>query len=285
MPELPEVETVRLGLERVLLGEKIKRVEVLLKHCFHGRASVLKKGEVESLTRRGKLLQIHMTSGWSILVHLRMTGQLIYVSSTEEREGGGHPDDSLINNLPNKPTRVVLSLSSGATLYFNDQRTFGSLKLWKTDALDEEPFLAKLGPEPWAKAFHKNYLGDILARRKRSTIKGVLLDQEVVAGLGNIYVDEALFLAGVRPSRKAGDVKKRELSKLMKTIVEVLERGIEYGGVSARDYVNAEGLKGKMQEQLYVYRREGQLCKQCESLIEKTKVAGRGTHYCPGCQK
>lgn len=285
MPELPEVEVVRRGLEKVLLEKTFASVSIHNESSFVGNPNEIVGQRVISLGRRGKLLQIHCSGGWTILVHLRMTGQLIYVpKSGAFREGGGHPSDGLVAKLPSSHTRVSLALKGGDRLYFNDQRKFGSLKLHPTEELEEEPFLKKLGPEPWDKTLDAMWLATLAKRKKNTSIKAFLLDQHHLAGLGNIYVDEALFLSSLFPEKKAGTLNKTQWKSLLKSIREVLERGIVFGGVSARDYVNAEGLKGKMQEQLFVYGRKGEPCKRCGAEIVKLSVAGRGTHVCEACQ-
>lgn len=285
MPELPEVETVRRGLEKVIVGATLTDVEILEDRCFEGQAEETLGATIEGLDRRGKCIRIIYSSGWSMLGHLRMTGQMIFVSGAGEREGGGHPDDSLHASLPHKHTRVILRFGDRGTLYFNDQRKFGYLKLVPSDELHTDNFWRNLGPEPWDDAYNADMLRDICQRRAKTTIKAVLLDQHVVAGLGNIYVDETLFLSGIRPKRKAGRISKKALERVVSNSREVLERGIAFGGVSVSDYVNAEGLRGTMQQQLYVYNRAEMPCKVCGTPIEKITVAGRGTHYCPKCQR
>ncbi|MEM1008377.1 MAG: bifunctional DNA-formamidopyrimidine glycosylase/DNA-(apurinic or apyrimidinic site) lyase, partial [Myxococcota bacterium] len=285
MPELPEVETVCRGLRRVLLGRKVVSVEVVRARCFVGVPSWVEGKFFVDVKRRGKAILLEMEEDLVLLVHLRMTGQLIFVGEDEEREGGGHPSDALRASLPGKHTRVQLNIEGGARLFFNDQRMFGSIKCMHKSALADDPFLRSLGPEPWDRAFSQRYLRAILERRSGSSIKSVLLDQKVVAGIGNIYADESLFLTGILPDTPAGSVKKKQIGPLIQNIRHVLSRGIEFGGVSARDYVNAEGLQGKMQEQLYVYGRAGLPCKVCGEVIHKSRVAGRGTHFCVRCQR
>lgn len=286
MPELPEVETVRRGLEQVLPRLQVTSIEVRAETCWRGEEDAGLGGAVSGLDRRGKLLHIHLDNGWTWLVHLRMTGQLIYIPHDgTPAAGGGHPSDTLLSKGPTTHTRVVIGLSNGAQLLFNDQRKFGYVKATPTTDLDQDTFLQTLGPEPWDPGFDADYLREICQRRAKSTIKALLLDQKVVAGFGNIYVDEALFLTGIRPTRKAGRIAKKALARLIVNGREVLERGIEFGGVSVSDYVNAEGLRGTMQQQLYVYSRKGEPCKECESPIQKISLGGRGTHYCATCQR
>ena len=283
MPELPEVEVVRRGLERVLPGKTIESIDVRWHKSFRGPYEALSGGTVQSLGRRGKMLQIHFDNGWTILVHLRMTGQLIHHGHDGEREGGGHPSDDLISSLPTKHTHVIVELSPFSTLYFNDQRKFGYLQAVPTAEIEQDSFLSKLGPEPWDEALTAQSLHDTFSRRS-TNIKALLLNQEIIAGIGNIYADEALFLSGIHPTTAANTLDLDGLDALLQNVRLVLERGIEFGGVSARDYVNAEGLRGTMQQQLYVYGRAGEPCKQCGTLLEKSSVAGRGTHTCPQCQ-
>ena len=285
MPELPEVENVRRGLERVLLQEQIAKVEVFLERIFVGDPHALVGTRFVGVGRRGKALLLQTDREITALIHLRMTGQLIFLPPDgRSREGGGHPSDALIQPLPNKHTHVILTMEEGGRLFFNDQRTFGSIKLFETHRLAEEPFLQKLGPEPWDEAFSAAMLYQACQARPRSSIKALLLDQSLVAGIGNIYADEALFLSQLHPQRPAKTIQREDAVRLIEQIRYVLERGILYGGVSARDYVNAEGLRGTMQEQLFVYGREGEACKKCETILEKSRVAGRGTHTCPQCQ-
>lgn len=285
MPELPEVETVRQGLSRVLPGQRVHAIEIREPKSFQGDAEATIGYAISDLDRRGKLLHIGFENGWTWLIHLRMTGQFIYVSNSgKERAGGGHPNDALLSHAPTSHTRVIIHLDTGGVLLFNDQRKFGYIKAIRTDELHTDRFLQTLGPEPWSKGFTASYLREICQRRSKSNIKTILLDQKVVAGFGNIYVDEALFRAGIRPTRKAGRISQKALGRLITEGQYVLERGIEFGGVSVSDYVNAEGLRGTMQQQLNVYHRAGQECKVCETEIKKIALSGRGTHFCPSCQ-
>jgi len=292
MPELPEVETVKRGLDRLLPGKLI----IAEKHDWpkgfpNTEADVsefLIGSQIQSVQRRGKALVINLNTGYSLLIHLKMTGQLVFVpnksDSAEGRFGAGHPNDSLIKKLPDKSTRVTLSFKDGSHLYFNDQRKFGWMKLLPVHAIEEEPFIKKLGPEPLDGDFtHKKFI-QRLKKRPNTNIKAALLDQTVLAGVGNIYADESLWSAGVHPTRVVKTIPDKELQRLHKELIDVLRLSIDKGGSTDRSYVDAEGQKGSYLKFAKVFRREGQLCVECDNTILKTRVAGRGTHTCSVCQ-
>ncbi|MBQ6605966.1 bifunctional DNA-formamidopyrimidine glycosylase/DNA-(apurinic or apyrimidinic site) lyase [Candidatus Saccharibacteria bacterium] len=282
MPELPEVETIRRGLEKRILNKKIIQVKVLEKKSFIGEAEEVLGRKIEKLGRRGKALIIELSGGESFLIHLRMTGQLIYIG--RERFAGGHPNESFVEELPNKQTRVIIEFSDGAKLFFNDQRKFGFIKVVKTEKIEEEAFIRKLGKEPWEITVEEFY--EKLKRHKNSAIKAVILDQEVIAGLGNIYADEALYFSGIRPTRKAGEISKLEAKRLILGAKTVMERSLEAGGSTIKNYVKADGTRGNYLDLFAkVYGRGGEKCEKCGGEIKKIKVGGRGTHYCEECQK
>ena len=282
MPELPEVETIRRGLEKRILNKKIIQVKVLEKKSFIGEAEEVLGRKIEKLGRRGKALIIELSKGESFLIHLRMTGQLIYIG--RERFAGGHPNESFVEELPNKQTRVIIEFSDGAKLFFNDQRKFGFIKVVKTEKIEEEAFIRKLGKEPWEITVEEFY--EKLKRHKNSAIKAVILDQEVIAGLGNIYADEALYFSGIRPTRKAGEISKLEAKRLILGAKTVMERSLEAGGSTIKNYVKADGTRGNYLDLFAkVYGRGGEKCEKCGGEIKKIKVGGRGTHYCEECQK
>jgi formamidopyrimidine-DNA glycosylase len=213
-----------------------------------------------------------------------MTGQLVYVAS-DERFGAGHPNDSLIGELPDKSTRVALTFKDGSRLFFNDQRKFGWMRLLPTAEVMNIDFFQKVGPEPLAEDFTWQAFRDRLSRRRNTNIKAALLDQTVVAGIGNIYADEALWGAKIHPATPVNRLTAAKFHKLYDELIAVLKLSIEKGGSSDRNYVNAEGKKGSYISFARVFRREGQACPRCGRTIEKTRVAGRGTHICPHCQK
>lgn len=287
MPELPEVETVRIGLQRLLPGHVISDVEFDWPKGFPNDPEAVKQfvigAKVTQVRRRAKVLIIDLDTDYSLVIHLKMTGQVVY-RSEKEKFGAGHPNDSLIGELPDKSTRVTLTLN-GAKLFFNDQRKFGWVKVMPTAEIMEMSFFKKVGPEPLDPQFTAADFIKRLDRRANSGIKAVLLDQTVIAGVGNIYADESLWAAKIHPLTKVGELSKARLTKLFNELQYVLQLSIDKGGSSDKNYVNAEGKKGSYLSFAKVFRLEGQPCPRCGRVIEKTRVAGRGTHVCLGCQK
>lgn len=287
MPELPEVETVRIGLQGFLPGKVVKSVAHDWPKGFPNSEidvrQFLQGATISAVRRRAKVLIIDLSTNYSIIIHLKMTGQLVYVG-TGERFGAGHPNDSLVSALPDKTTRVTFTFTDGSSLFFNDQRKFGWVRLLPTPAIAELEFFKKVGPEPLASDFLDTDFIARLQRRSKSAIKAVLLDQTVVAGVGNIYADESLWAAGIHPETKVADISPAKLKKLYKVLRDVLQLSIEKGGSTDRNYVNAEGKKGSYLNVARVFRREGQGCPTCGAPIIKRRVAGRGTHICLHCQ-
>ena len=278
MPELPEVETIRRGLQDYILKKKIKQIDILCEKSFIGQPCV---GTVENIRRFGKALVLDLDNSSSLMIHLRMTGQLIY--DGKERYAAGHPSDNLTDHLPNKQTRVILHFEDG-TLFFNDQRKFGFIKIIPTDQVKDEPFIGKLAKEPWKMSPSEFY--QKLQKHPKSCIKAVILDQTVICGLGNIYADESLFAAGIHPLKKAGLLSQEEAKRLLEEARKVMDKSIASGGSTMATYVRADGSRGDYLEKFaQVFRREGKPCLKCGSKIIKIKVAGRGTHICPTCQK
>ncbi len=281
MPELPEVETVRRGLEGLILKQKIREVRVLCEKSFVGEPEKIISGMVKNVRRFGKALVIDLENDYSLMIHLRMTGQLIY--DGKERFAAGHPSENFVAKLPNKQTRVILEFERGI-LYFNDQRKFGFMKVLTTLEVLEDNFIRKLAHEPWMMT--ETELFEKLKKRPRSMIKAAILDQSVICGLGNIYADEALYLAKIHPERKAGSLAFPEVKKLLEAARTVMDKAIDAGGSTMATYVKADGTRGDYLEKFaQVFRREGKPCKKCGAKIMKIRVAGRGTHFCPKCQK
>ena len=218
------------------------------------------------------------------MIHLRMTGQLIYDSKDSDRFAAGHPSENFLANLPNKQTRVIITLDSG-TLYFNDQRKFGFIKPIKTAEVEDDPFIKKLAKEPWNMIEDEFY--DKLQHHAKSPIKAVILDQSIICGLGNIYADEALFASQIHPATPAGSLTKAKAKTLLESAREVMDKSIASGGSTMATYVKPDGTRGDYLEKFaQVFRKNGKLCPRCQKAkIEKTRVAGRGTHFCPNCQE
>lgn len=288
MPELPEVETIKRGLAGLLPNKRITHVSHDNEKSFPNAApdvqAFLIGARVLEIKRRAKVLLIELDSKYSLVIHLKMTGQLVYVDE-RARFGAGHPNDSLIGQLPDKSTRVAFKLDNGGHLFFNDQRKFGWVRLLPTGEIPNIDFFKKVGPEPLAADFTAKEFHERLMRRKNTNIKAALLDQTVIAGVGNIYADESLWGAKIHPATLVKNVSRLKINALYHSLRNVLELSIKKGGSSDRNYVDAAGQRGSYLHFANVFRREGQPCARCGTTIIKTRVAGRGTHTCPKCQK
>ncbi|SFQ06256.1 DNA-formamidopyrimidine glycosylase [Salibacterium halotolerans] len=274
MPELPEVETVKRTLQELTGGKTIQDVEVnwpkMIKRPDDAEAfrRLVSGQTIQHIGRRGKFLLFHLDD-YVVVSHLRMEGKY-------EMAGVEAPD---------KHTHIRFYFTDGTELRYKDVRKFGTMHLFDKGREEQELPLRQLGPEPYE---DKQFTGAYLYRRCRKTsrdIKTVLLDQREIAGLGNIYVDEALFLAGIRPDARAAVISQHRINRLRRRITETIERAVEKGGSSVRSYVNGNGETGYFQLELNVYGRKGESCRHCGSPVEKNITAGRGTHYCPGCQR
>jgi len=275
MPELPEVETVRRQLEPELVGRRLERVDIhdpRLTRPFDpaGVAAELEGERIAALDRRGKYLVFHFESGRVLLVHLRMTGQLLH--------GNG---DAL--SAEDAHRRAVVRLDDGSDVIYRDVRRFGTWLLVEPGELGPY-FEGRVGQEPLARGFTQKRLGEALAGRQ-APVKAVLLDQRRLAGVGNIYADEALWRAGIHPRRPAGELSGAEIATLHRGVRAALRAGIARQGATLNDYRQPDGASGRMQDEFRVYGRSDEPCDRCGAPIEKTRVAGRGTWYCPSCQR
>lgn len=275
MPELPEVETIRRQLEKEIVGRRVMAVDVrFAKRLNLPPAEFAKRlvgKRVAAIRRRAKLLLIELSGGRTLVVHLKMTGRLLVRSKGAART---------------KHTHVIIALSGGRELHFEDVRKFGFMRLLPSADV-EKKILAplKLGPEPLEKDFSADEFASCLKRRGRAAIKPLLLSQTCVAGLGNIYADESCWLAQVRPSRPAGKLTRAEARRLHDAIRDVLKRAVRLGGSSVDDYRDAYGRQGGFAPKLQAYGRAGEPCSRCGQPIRKTRLGGRGTHYCARCQR
>lgn len=287
MPELPEVETIKVGLSSLLPDRTVESVDYNWEKSFpNAKADVeqfLIGAKVVKVARRAKVLLIELSSKYSLVTHLKMTGQLVF-RSTSASFGAGHPTDSLIGDLPDKSTRVIIKFSDGSQLFFNDQRKFGWIRLIPTAEVVNLDFFQNVGPEPLAADFTWEGLKERLARRQNSNIKAALLDQRVIAGIGNIYADESLWGAKIHPNTLVKNLSDEQIKTLYEELVFVLKLAIEKGGSTDKNYVSAEGKRGSYLSFARVFRKQGQPCERCGTMIEKIRVAGRGTHFCPHCQ-
>jgi formamidopyrimidine-DNA glycosylase len=274
LPELPEVETIRISLEEKIKGLKIEKVDLfcdkILKEPdnIDDFKKIVRAKTIKGLSRRGKYLMLHLSEGYVIVIHLRMTGRLLYLAEYEQIT---------------KHTHLIFYLNNNFHLRFIDIRKFGTIYLLKEDNLNTIRGLSTLGLEPLDKDFTFEYLRyKFMTKNKK--IKQVLLDQDVVAGLGNIYADEVLFEAGILPDRSAKSLSDDELRELHISIRKVIKEAICHRGTSFRDYVDGEGEKGEHQNHLKVYQKTNKPCSRCQCIIKKEKIAGRSSHFCPGCQ-
>lgn len=287
MPELPEVEIVKNGLNNLLPGLIISKINSDWPKSFPNDKfevdNFLIDAKVVGVRRRAKVLMIDLSSKYSLVIHLKMTGQLVFRGKNSF--GAGHPTDSLIGKLPDKSTRVVISFEDGQRLYFNDQRKFGWMRLIPTVEIPNIDFMRKVGPEPLEPDFTADDLIKRLQKRKNSNIKAALLDQTIIAGVGNIYADESLFAAKIHPNSIVSLIPKKQLKILYEKIKAVLILSIEKGGSTDRNYVDAEGRRGSYIDFAMVFRKDKQQCQICGHEIIKIRVAGRGTHVCTKCQK
>jgi len=292
MPELPEVETVRLGLQPVLEGHVITEARVRrgdLRRPFPPHfAQRLAGRKVEALTRRAKYILAALDSGETLVIHLGMSGRMsVYAEGKPRKLGNYLYDVAPASAGEGKHDHVVLETDAPARIVFNDHRRFGLMTLIPTRALDGDKLFSGLGIEPLSQGFTARYLIQALAGKK-TPIKSALLDQRVIAGLGNIYVCEALFRAGISPKRLAGSVTPQRIGPLVAAIRKVLKDAIAAGGSTLRDHAQATGDPGNFQHHFLVYGREGKPCKgggKCKGTIKRIVQAGRSTFYCPACQK
>lgn len=319
MPELPEVEVIRMGLEKKIVGLTIKNIEVLNAKTYGGDPRLAESGKVTKVWRRAKVLGIDLvrqslivnrksknkddtrptTDGTlTLLFHLKMTGQLVLsnesgvTSKTNSQPKthhspliGGHPTLDMLGEMPNRSTRVIFSFNDGSQLFFNDQRKFGWIKLVSSDLVTSDKFLQSLGPEPLEKEFTWQVLKERLLHHPSLPVKVSLMDQTAVAGIGNIYASEGCFNAKLDPRKKVKELSDANYQALTKGIKDALLASIKYGGSSRAHYVNSDGEKGYFLEFAHVYNRAGDLCTVCGSVIKKATQAGRSTFFCEKCQQ
>jgi formamidopyrimidine-DNA glycosylase len=331
VPELPEVETIRRGLTGLIVGKTVQGAHNYdsAKSFPNAQADVqqfLVGAQVTAVRRRAKVLLVDLSTDYTLVCHLKMTGQIVVVGASMElqpsggvspsstttsrqasfrgrgessefisepsggvspslRWGGGHPNDSLIRTLPDNTTRERLDFTDGTQLFFNDLRKFGWMKLYPTSEVPNMTFMQKVGPEPLESAFTGEVLYERLQRRKNTNIKAAILDQTVLAGVGNIYADESLWMVQLHPATQVKNIPPEQIESLAYAVKSVMNLSIAKGGSTDKNYVNAEGKKGSYLSFANVFRRQGQPCPRCGTTITKLRGAARGTHICPTCQK
>ena len=282
MPELPEVENIRIQLENFLVGHKIEKVKVNYRKTLPEDEEKLIGGNVVKVNRFAKALSVSLDNDYSFVMHVKMTGQPIYRGPNLEKP----PDLSkkVVGGVPGKHTHVIFYLDKEGVLYFNDYRKFGWIKVVKTSDVENLDYIKKLGPEP-LDGLTEELFKEIL-RSSGKGIKVLLMDQSKISGVGNIYANDALFLAKVQPSRRSSSLSEKETIALYHSIEDVLKRGLKFHGASEQAFVTPDGNIGEYQEHTLVYDREGEDClNKCGGKIKKTKLGGRGTYFCSSCQK
>ncbi|PIZ98997.1 MAG: hypothetical protein COX78_02415 [Candidatus Levybacteria bacterium CG_4_10_14_0_2_um_filter_35_8] len=288
MPELPEIETIKIGLRKYLIGKKIVDVEVNIPKMFVGKKEDILGAKIVNLKRIGKGLIMELDNNFVLAVHLKMTGQLVYrdentKSQVLSKKVGGE-------TLPSKYSHIIFSLDRGGVLFYNDLRQFGWIKVIKKDELMDVPFFKEMGPEPKVgddiagKELTIDYFKEVV-QKGNLPIKIILMDQKRIGGIGNIYANDALFKAGIDPRRKGKTLTKKEIKKLYDAVFYIIKKSLQYGGSSDENFVNALGQEGNYQKHALVYGKKGQKCPKCGSVIEKIFLGGRGTFFCSSCQK
>jgi len=300
MPELPEVENLRQGLEKNIVGQKIISVSVRKPKLVSGKGNIrvaslkeakefekgLKSEIFLKIERRAKNLIFQFRSGKVVLGHLKMSGQFVYKPKSYKLKAivGGHPIELSEKTLPNKHSHIIFELNKG-TLYYNDTRMFGYMLYYpNVEAFEKENHFALLGLEPLHKKFTVKYLGEALKNKTRK-IKSVLMEQSVVTGLGNIYADESLFEARIRPDRRSSSLKQPEIARLYKAIVRIIRRAIKVGGSSVATYRLLDTTRGNYAREHKVYGKEGEKCPRCQKPLKKILIQNRTTIFCSNCQK
>ena len=281
MPELPEVETIKLQLVRFLTGHKIEKVEIKNSKTFSGSPKDIEGAKFKGARRFAKVVCLDLSNNYSILIHVKLTGQLIYRGLNLK-----NPEilsKKIVGGAPGPHTLVIFNLDKGGILYYNDIRRFGWIRVIKTSGVSEEPFIKKLGSDMLEIDFDD--FKKIIDKTSRN-IKVVLMDQTKMGGVGNIYANDALWLARINPRRSAAGLNQSEVSNLHKAILKVLKTGLRYGGASELAFVTPDGSEGEYQKHTLAYGREGDPCDRCHKpMIKKFFLGGRGTYFCPVCQK
>lgn len=282
MPELPEVQSLTSKLEKILPAKKFAKINIFNQKSFTGETQSLLDTQVEQVRRKAKVIIIDLDNGLSLITHLKMTGQLIYLDD-QIKLGGGHPTADWVKNLPSSHTRIEYIFADGSQLFFNDQRKFGWMRLVGEDELNQ--LFAKTAPDVIDQQISSRYLLDKFSR-KTQAIKQAIMDNSLLAGVGNIYACDSLHLAQINPVRPAKSLSEEEVIRLTQAMKSVVNRAIELGGTTFDGkYVSIDGLAGGYQDELRVYGREGEECPRCGASIEKIKLGGRGTYFCSICQK
>lgn len=281
MPELPEVEAIRMQLEKYLSGHKIQKVEIRNPRIFQGEVKNVEGASFKEFRRYGKVLSLDLDNEFSMVIHVKMTGQIIYRGPNLKNP---QLSDKVSGGLGGPHTHVIFHLNNDGKLFYNDFRRFGWIKVIRTDDVGKEGLVGKMGPEP-LKDLTIEYFRELLSKTRRN-IKVVLMDQSKIGGIGNIYANDALWLSKIDPKRASNSLTEDETKLLFDAIEKVIAKGMEMGGSSENSYVRPDGTEGEYQDHTLVYGRTGQLCQRCKKAdIEKFILGGRGTYVCPNCQQ
>ncbi len=279
MPELPEVETVKLGLQKYLKGHKFVDVEILSKGIFDGDPKDIIGSRVIEIKRFGKGLVIDLDNGKSLAIHIKLTGQVIY---RDPKTAKVPVSPQKVKTLPNNATRIIFKLDRDAILYFNDLRKFAWIRVLPTEKVMEMPFFKNMGPEPFKDLTYEKF--EKIISNSKIVVKPLIMDQTRIGGIGNIYANDALFLAKIDPRRRANTLILPEIKKLYDAVLSVMEKSMKYGGASELNFVNVMGQEGEYQMHSLVYGKKGKPCSNCKNEIKKIFLGGRGTFFCPTCQ-
>jgi len=279
MPELPEVETIKLQLKQKILGKTIKNIEILSKKNFIGKSETVVNQKIVDISRCGKVIAIELSNNLYLNLHMKLTGQLLFAKNMKRPVFETDIPFTKTNKMPANTTRVIIYFTDGSGLFFNDLRKFGWIKV------NNQPEQLK-GIDVLSKDFSVKYLTAIVTSTTRP-IKIILMDQDKIAGIGNIYANDALFLSKINPLRRSKTLATLEINNLYKAIKKVIEQGLKHGGSSGADeaYIRPDGKKGEHQRYFMVYQREGKPCPRCKTPIRRVKHGGRSSFYCPKCQK
>lgn len=283
MPELPEVETIKLQLQKYLVGHTIEKVEVKNPRLWTGDTKDVEGAKVKDIRRFAKVISIDLSNGNSIVIHIKLTGQILYRGSN--LKDVPELSKKVLGGIPGIHTHVIFHLDKGGMLYYNDVRRFGWLKVVETAKLEEQnEFVAKLGPEPFRDLTKEKFV-EILKKGNRP-VKILIMDQGKIGGIGNIYANDALWLAKLNPEIKAKDIPEKQMEELYEAILTVMKAGLKYGGASELAFVTPDGKEGEYQEHTLAYAHDGRECERCgKGIFEKYFLGGRGTYVCRVCQK
>ena len=290
MPELPEVETVKLQLKKYLVGHKIEGIEVKIPKLFTGDVKDVVGAKVKDIRRFAKVLSIDLSNGNSLVIHIKLTGQLVYRGPNLKTPPT--LSKKIAGGVPGPHTHITFKLDRGGFLYYNDIRRFGWIKVIKTSEVEKSDFVGKLGPEPFVgetssgqAVLTLEYFKNMLLKTKRA-IKIVLMDQAKMGGVGNIYANDALWLAKINPKTPSNELQSDKIKELYESIHTVLKAGMKYGGASELAFVTPDGAEGEYQNHTLAYGHEGEVCERChKAKFEKYFLGGRGTYWCPFCQR